>query len=58
MKVSYDGHDLLQVLEVIEGFTPYSGASFQPVALNRPQDTGGDFVYTEISAKQLPMPLS
>ena len=56
MKVSYDGHDLLQVLEVIEGFTPYSGASFQPVALNRPQDTGGDFVYTEISAKQLPMP--
>lgn len=56
IKVTFDGFDLTQYLEVTEGFTPFDGADFSPVILRKSAGTGDEFVRTRIGSKTIPMP--
>ena len=55
MSVKFNGVELNTLLEVVEGFTPYTGANFSPVFQENPLG-GEDFENTVVKSKTIPMP--
>lgn len=55
MSVKFNGVELNTLLEVVEGFTPYTGANFSPVFQDNPLG-GEDFESTVVKSKTIPMP--
>lgn len=57
LSVKFNGFELNQYIDVLIGFTPFSGAEWSPELLGSSGlRRGGDFSYTSYKQKQIPMP--
>ena len=57
LSVKFNGYELNQYIDVLIGFTPFSGAEWSPELLgDAGLKRGADFSYTTYKQKQIPMP--
>lgn len=56
--VKYNGVELNQYIDVLEGFTPRIGGDWSPVLSDEKIKRGADFAYTSYKQKTIPMPFT
>ena len=57
LSVKFDGKELGEYIDILQGFTPFVGPSWEPNVISRGDVTkGDDFSYTTYKAKTIPMP--
>lgn len=59
LSVKFDGKELGEYIDILQGFTPFVGPSWEPNVISRGDVTkGDDFSYTTYKAKTIPMPFT
>lgn len=59
LSVKFNGHELAEYIEVLQGFTAYIGADWEPEVLSVGDITRGtQFGYTTYKTKSIPMPFA
>lgn len=59
LSVKFNGNELSEYIDVLQGFTPFSGANWAPEVINEDGITKGtEFKYTTYKSKTIPMPFT